>query len=104
MYFIIVLSFVKILVEQVAMTAGAIIFWIVQIFVLFMGISIGHSYLRFKLRREENRKKEIELKLLEKRTEILQEGRNIARDLEELLYKAKVQQEINDIIRKDESL
>ncbi|MDO5575593.1 MAG: hypothetical protein Q4F84_00825 [Fibrobacter sp.] len=86
------------------MTAGAIIFWIVQIFVLFMGISIGHSYLRFKLRREENRKKEIELKLLEKRTEILQESRTIAHDLEELLYKTKVQQEINDIIRKDESL
>ena len=86
------------------MTAGTIIFWIVQIFVLFMGISIGHSYLRFKLRREENRKKELELKLLEKRTEILQESRNIAHELEELLYKAKVQQEINDIIRKDESL
>ncbi|HLV33082.1 MAG TPA: hypothetical protein VKY57_16055 [Chitinispirillaceae bacterium] len=84
------------------MTVGTIVFWIIHIFVLLMGISIGHSYLRFKIRREENRKKELELLLLDKRNEILQQGKNVAHELEELLYKAKVQQEINDIIRKDE--
>ena len=84
------------------MTVGTIVFWIIQIFVLLMGISIGNSYLRFKIRREENRKKELELLLLDKRNEILQQGKNVAHELEELLYKAKVQQEINDIIRKDE--
>jgi hypothetical protein len=54
-----------------------------------------------RLRREENRRRELELTLLEKRTEILKQGRKVAQDLEDALYKAKVQQEIDDIIRKD---
>lgn len=84
------------------MNDGFIIYWLIQIFILLLGISIGHSLLQLKIRREENRKRELELALLEKRTEILQQGKKIAHDLEEVLYKAKVQQEIDDIIRKDE--
>jgi hypothetical protein len=34
---------------------------------------------------------------------VLKEGKQIARDLEEVLYQAKVQQEIDDIIKKDKS-
>ncbi|NLE02793.1 MAG: hypothetical protein GX640_23245 [Fibrobacter sp.] len=83
------------------MTEGLIFFYLIQIFILLLGISIGHSALLLKIRHEENRKRELELALLEKRADILQQGKKIAHDLEEVLYKAKVQQEIDDIIRKD---
>jgi hypothetical protein len=66
-----------------------------------MGISVGRSIILLKLRSEENRKRELELSVLEKRTEILQQGQKIAHDLEEVLYKAKVAQEIEDIMRKN---
>jgi uncharacterized membrane-anchored protein YhcB (DUF1043 family) len=78
-----------------------IVFWMVQALILLFGIAIGHSFLLLRLRREENRRRELELMLLEKRTEILKQGRKVAQDLEDALYKAKVQQEIDDIIRKD---
>jgi uncharacterized membrane-anchored protein YhcB (DUF1043 family) len=78
-----------------------LLFWTVQAFVLLMGIAIGHSFILFRLRREENRKRELELSLLEKRTDVLRQGRKVAQDLEEALYRAKVQQEIDDIIQKE---
>lgn len=77
-----------------------IIFWTIQIFILILGISIGQSVLIFKIRKEENIRRQLELSLLEKRAEVLKEGKQIAHDLEEVLYKAKVQQEINDILKK----
>jgi uncharacterized membrane-anchored protein YhcB (DUF1043 family) len=77
------------------------IFWIIQAFILLLGIAVGHSFILLRLRREENRKRELELTLLEKRTDVLRQGRKVAQDLEEALYRAKVQQEIDDIIRKD---
>lgn len=80
---------------------GMLLFWLIQVFVLLLGVSIGHSVLLLKIRHEENRKRELELALLEKRSDILQQGRKIAHDLEEVLYKAKVQQEIDDIIKKN---
>ncbi len=83
------------------MTEGLLFFYLIQVFILLLGISVGHSVLLLKLRHEENRKKELELALLEKRADILQQGKKIAHDLEEVLYKAKVQQEIDDIIRKN---
>ncbi|HEX2955368.1 MAG TPA: hypothetical protein VHO70_00975 [Chitinispirillaceae bacterium] len=78
-----------------------LLFWLIQVFVLLLGVSIGHSFLLLKIRHEENRKRELELALLEKRSDILQQGKKIAHDLEEVLYKAKVQQEIDDIIKKN---
>jgi hypothetical protein len=77
-----------------------LIFWIVQVLVLLLGISLGHSIFVFKIRKEENRRRQLELTLLEKRAEMLKDGKQIAHDLEEVLYKAKVQQEINDILKK----
>lgn len=79
-----------------------VFFWLIQAFILMLGVSLGHSIILLRLRHEENRKKELELALLEKRADILQQGKKIAHDLEEVLYKAKVQQEIDDIIKKDE--
>jgi predicted alpha/beta-fold hydrolase len=83
------------------MAEGLLFFYLIQVFILLLGISLGHSILLLKIRHEENRKKELELALLEKREDILQQGKKIAHDLEEVLYKAKVQQEIDDIIRKN---
>jgi hypothetical protein len=76
------------------------IFWFMQIFVFLLGVSIGHSLIMLKIHREENRKKELELALLEKRSDFLSNSKQIAQDLEEVLYNAKVQQEIDDILRK----
>ena len=85
------------------MTQGFILLLLIQVFILILGVSIGHSIVLLRLRNEENRKRELELSLLEKRSEILMQGKKIAHDLEEVLYKAKVQQEIDDIIRKNQN-
>lgn len=85
------------------MFAESLLFWMAQFFILILGISIGRSILILKLRREENKRRELEQSLLEKRITVLQEGKQIAHDLEEVLYQAKVQQEIENIIKKDKS-
>lgn len=76
---------------------------IVNVFILALGVSLGRSVLFVRMRREENRKRELELRLLQKRTEVVNEGRQITDNLEELLYQAQVQQEINEMIRKKDS-
>jgi hypothetical protein len=76
------------------------IIWFIQIFIFLLGVAIGHSIILLKIHREENRKKELELALLEKKSDFLAQGTQIASDLEEALYNAKVRQEIDDILRK----
>ncbi len=80
-----------------------LLFWVLQLLILALGMSIGRSVLVLKMRREENKRRELELALLEKRASVLQEGKQIAHDLEEVLYQAKVQQEIENIIKKNKS-
>jgi hypothetical protein len=80
-----------------------LIFWTALIFVLLLGLSIAHSILIVRIRRGENRRRELETSLLEKRAEALRKGKQIAHDLEEVIYKAKVQQEIDDILKKKSS-
>lgn len=77
------------------------IIWFIQIFVFLLGVAIGHSIILLKIHREENRKKELELALLEKRADIMSQSKLIATDLEDALYNAKVRQEIDDILRKN---
>jgi hypothetical protein len=77
-----------------------LIFLTALIFVILLGLSIGHSVLVVRMRRKENRRCELETALLEKRAAAIKQGRQIAHDLEEVLYKAKVQQEIDDIFKK----
>lgn len=77
-----------------------LIFWTALIFVLLLALSIAHSILIVRIRRAEDRRRELETALVEKRAEALRQGKQIARDLEEVIYKAKVQQEINDILKK----
>lgn len=82
------------------MLGVSISIWIMQIVAVLLAISLGKSIVTFKIRKEETRKKEIELALLERRARILEEGKKIAVNLEDLLYKAQLQKEIDDIIRK----
>jgi hypothetical protein len=85
------------------MAGENMVFWFIQVMILLLGISIGRSIMVYKIRREENRRRELELAILEKRASVLEEGKQIAHDLEEVLYQAKVQQEIDNIIKKDNS-
>ncbi|HEX7510379.1 MAG TPA: hypothetical protein VF335_03710 [Chitinivibrionales bacterium] len=85
------------------MVGESLVFWIVEVLILLLGISIGRSLCVIKIRKEENKRRELELAILEKRASVLQEGKQIAHDLEEVLYQAKVQQEIDNIIKKDKS-
>jgi hypothetical protein len=78
-----------------------LLFWTLQLFVFLTGVAVGHSILQYKIRQQEGKNKMMELKVMEKRQEILRQGKVVANDLEEALYKAKIQQEIDDIIRKD---
>ena len=80
-----------------------IVFWILQLLVILFALSLGRSILILKIRKEENRKRELDLAVFEKKTEILTRGKKIAHDLEEALYKAKVLQEIDKIIRKNDT-
>jgi hypothetical protein len=78
-----------------------LVLWLVQVFIFVLGISIGHSILSLRIRQEENRKRELELAMLDKKDELLNKGKKIATDLEEILYQAGVQQQIEEIIRKN---
>ena len=82
---------------------NTVLFWLVQSLIVLFGIAIGHSYLLLRLRREENRRRELEIVVMEKRVEVLKQGRKVAKDFEDVLYKAKIQQEIDDIIREDKA-
>ncbi len=82
------------------MADAYILITVVNLFILLLGVSIGRSIILLKVRREENRKRELELELLEKRVEVIERGKAVASNLEELIYKAHVQQEIDKIMRK----
>lgn len=80
-----------------------LLFWIVQLFVLLLGISLGRTIILLRIRKEESRKKELEQALLEKRTELLTRGKEKVDNLDDMLYAARVRKEIDDIIRKNEN-
>jgi hypothetical protein len=82
------------------MTADIFIFWMVQVLVFLLGVSIGHSILILRIRREENRKRELELALIDKRSEAIKQG-TMGANLEEVLYHARIQREIDEITRKN---
>ncbi len=69
-------------------------------FIFLLGITVGHAIFVLQLRKEENRKRELELALLNKRSQVLKDSRKISANFEELLYRANVQQEIENIIKK----
>ena len=73
---------------------------VIGAFLFLLGITVGHAIFVLQLRKEENKKRELELTLLNKRSQVLKESKKISSNLEELLYKANVQQEIENIIKK----
>jgi hypothetical protein len=77
---------------------------IASLIIFSLGVALGKSLFVIKLRREENRRRELELAVLEKRSQILKESKDISNNLEELLFKANVQQEINNILRNKENI
>jgi len=79
------------------------LFWIMQLLVLLLGVSIGHTLLLFRLQREKNRGRALELAVIEKRKEVLKQGKQVASNLEDVLYTARRQKEIDDIIKNDRS-
>ncbi len=80
-----------------------LLFWILQLFVFLTGVAVGHSILLYKIRRQEGRNRALEVQIMQKRQEVLHQGKIVASNIEEALYKAKLQQEIDDIIRRDKS-
>ena len=82
------------------MVGTSAVIWILQILAVLLAVSLGKAILTLRTRQEETKRKQVELALLERRARILEEGKKIAVNLEDLLYKAQVQKEIDDIIRK----
>jgi hypothetical protein len=75
------------------------VFWFVQIFIFLLGVAVGHSIILLRIYREENRKRELELALSEKKSDILpQQVSQPGADLEEEQYNARIRQEIDDIL------
>ena len=52
------------------------------------------------MRKEENKKRELELALLTKRSQVMKESKHFSERLEELIYKVNVKKEIDNIIGK----
>lgn len=69
------------------------------LFFFIMGITIGHSKSIIKIRQEENRKKEIEANLLKERNEIIKAKQKISENIDELIFRAKVHNEIENITK-----
>jgi hypothetical protein len=80
-----------------------LLFWVLQLFIFLTGVAVGHSVLLYKIRRQEGKNRALELQIMEKRQEVLHHGKVVANNIEEALYKARLQQEIDDIIRRGKS-
>jgi hypothetical protein len=72
-----------------------------NLLIFLLGFTLGRSFITLRIRKEENRKRALELKMLEKRAEVFPEGGERPGSLEELIYRAQIQEEIEKLIRKD---
>ncbi len=68
--------------------------------VFAMGFSLGRSWITLRARTEENRRRELDLAIFEKRSAVLKEGRELSGNLEDLLYRVSVQKEIGELTDK----
>lgn len=82
------------------MTDLNVVVWILQIMVVLLAVSLGKSILVYKIRQEENRKRQLELSMFDRRAKVLEDSKKNVVNLEDMLYKAQLQKEIDDIIRK----
>jgi hypothetical protein len=77
-----------------------LVWTVASIFIFLLGVSIGHTFFTLKMRKEENKKRELELALLNKHSQAIQEDTLLSEKLEELIYKVTVKKEIDNIIGK----
>jgi hypothetical protein len=82
------------------MTGVFVLVTLANLFVLLLGVSVGRALITLRIRREDNRRRELELELMEQRSGIIERGKMVAANLEDLIYRAQVQQEIDKLIRK----
>lgn len=73
------------------------------VFLVLLSVSLGRSITLMRLFHEQNRKRQLELDLLAQKSEILKHGKQIAHDLEQVLFTAQVQKEIEDMTRKNDN-
>lgn len=69
------------------------------LFFFILGVAIGHSKTIIKIRKEENKKKEIEASVLKERSEILKAKQKISENIDELIFRAKIHNEIENITK-----
>ena len=69
-------------------------------FIFALGFSMGRSWLVLRIRREENRRRELVQAIMEKRSSVIKESKEISDNLEDLLYRVTVQQQITDLTSK----
>ena len=86
---------------RATMSDLTVLMWLAQMLVVLLAISLGKNILAYKIRQEENKRKQLELSIMEKRARLLEEGKKIPVNLEDLLYRAQIQKEIDDILRKN---
>ena len=72
------------------------------VFIFLLGVTFGHSLLILKLRKEENKRRELELSILSKKPPAQLKRVSLNESLEEMLFKAEVEKEINNLLRKQE--
>ena len=69
------------------------------VMLFFVGIAIGHSKTAVRLRVEENRKREIEHDIIQKRAQLMKAREKITENIDDLIFKANVHREIENITR-----
>ena len=69
--------------------------------IFLAGIVVGILLLRLRMKYLETKQKELDLQLLEKRTEIIKQSTQLLKSLEELVYKTRVTREIDNLTEGD---
>ena len=74
-----------------------VILLILIVFLMILCISVGKTLMNIELYRQSNKKLRLEQFLLDQKERILKDGKKVAMDLEDVLYKARIQQQIDDM-------
>ena len=74
-----------------------LLFAFIGLLIFLTGAIIGMVFLRMRIKRIEAKQKELDIELLQKRTDILKETSLLLQNLEKLVYQARVAKEIDDL-------
>lgn len=72
-------------------------FTLITLAVFLTGVMVGKYILRWRLRREGNKRLELEMKLLDKRAELLYNTRQLLKELDDIVYQTRVAKQIKDL-------